>query len=433
MVAAAARPGTDERRTVRYWPRGAAAELFRHHEAEIVLAGPAGTGKTYGCLWRMHLAARKYAGMRGILVRKTLESLTASALVTYQQRVLKLGKWGVEPFGGSKLRPAGFLYPNGSEILIGGLDKPDKVMSQEYDLVYVNEATDLTPEDWEAITTRTRYGVMPYQQLFGDCNPQSPGHWLFKRIQAGTTTMLTSVHQDNPALWDGTDWTDQGRAYLATLANLTGHRRQRLLEGLWVNAEGAVYPAFNRAQHVQIVDTTGWRHVLGVDSGVRNPTAILDIAFGSERVHVAREVYRRGMGSRDQVEAVKHMADAVDAQAIYVDPSAAALITDLEADGYPVIKANNNVSDGVAAVTTALIDGLTVDPSCVNTIAEFEDYHYPEGRRQETDKPVKQGDHAMDALRYAVLGESTPAGFVIPHIPPPVGFTGESTWAGVNG
>src|SRR4051812_24531793 len=143
-----------EHATVRYWPRGASAELFRHHEPEVVISGPAGTGKTYGALWRLHLAALKYPGMRGIMLRKVQEDLTASALVTYQERVLGAGRFGVRAFGGSKLRPAGFQSPNRSELLIGGLDKPDKVMSRGYDLIYVNEATEITEEDWEKLTTR---------------------------------------------------------------------------------------------------------------------------------------------------------------------------------------------------------------------------------------------------------------------------------------
>jgi phage terminase large subunit len=53
-------------------------------------------------------------------------------------------------------------------------------------------------------------------------------------------------------------------------------------------------------------------------------------------------------------------------------------------------------------VTTALAD-LTVDPSCVNTISEFESYQYPDGRRGNSDNPIKENDHAMDALRYGIM------------------------------
>lgn len=409
MVAVAVQP-TPAPTKVRYWPRGASADLFKHHEPEVVISGPAGTGKTYGSLWRLHLAALKYPGMRGIMLRKVQEDLTASALVTYQERVLGSGNFGVRPFGGSKLKPAGFQYPNGSELIIGGLDKPDKVMSREYDLIYVNEATEITEEDWEKLTTRARWGVMPYQQVFGDCNPQGPGHWLYKRAQSGKTTMLFSVHEDNPELYDATtgQWTEKGAAYIAKLDALTGFRRDRLRFGRWTAAEGVVYPAFNRQTHVRRVNCDGWATVLGLDVGTRNPTALLTIRHSGDRIHVERELYERGMSSDAITDAAVSAYTESGADYLVIDPSAAGLIASLTARGIPTRKADNDVKVGIARVTSILGD-LTVDPSCENLITEFETYRYPSGGRSDhNDTPVKEFDHALDALRYVVMDLAVP-------------------------
>jgi len=53
---------------------------------------------------------------------------------------------------------------------------------------------------------------------------------------------------------------------------------------------------------------------------------------------------------------------------------------------------------------------LTIDPACVNTLAEFESYVWMEGRSGVKDTPEKTNDHAMDALRYGVarLASSVP-------------------------
>ncbi len=393
-------------RTVRYEPRGASAELFRHHEPEVVVSGPAGTGKTYGALWRLHLAALKYPGMRAIIVRKTLESLTASALVTFQNRVLSSGSYGVRPFGGSKLKPAGFQYPNRSELLIGGLDKPEKVMSQEYDLIYVNEVTELTLEDWESLTTRARYGVLPYQQVFGDCNPQGPGHWLYKRAQSSKTTMLFSVHQDNPALFDPVlGWTAAGKAYLSRLDSLTGFRRDRLLLGQWTAAEGAVYPAFNRQTHVKAVDCSGWNTILALDLGASNPTVLLTIRHSGERIHIEREQYRP-MASAEIKASVMAEYTATHADYLVADPSGK-IVTDDLIGRITIRKGQHEIVPGISRVTAAL-PNLTIDPDCEHTIEEFETYRYPPGARALNDVPEKRNDHAMDALRYAVMELATP-------------------------
>lgn len=404
---------TQDVSVVRYHPRGASADLFREHGPEVVISGAAGTGKTYGALWRLHLAALKYPGMRGIMLRKVQEDLTASALVTYQERVLGAGRFSVRAFGGSKLTPAGFQYPNGSMLLIGGLDKPDKVMSREYDLVYVNEATEVTEEDWEKLTTRTRWGVMPFQQVFGDCNPQGPGHWLYKRHIDGRLKMLFSVHEDNPSLWDGDEWTRAGSAYISRLDALTGFRRDRLRLGLWTSAEGVVYPDFNRQTHVKAVNCEGWSTVLGMDVGTRNPTALLTIRHAGERIHLEREHYQRGMSSDDMVDIAVARYNETNATHMVLDPSAASLIVSLQRRGVNVRKGVNDIVVGIGRVTSAL-DTLTVDPSCVETINEFESYQYPDGRRSGVDVPIKDNDHAMDALRYVVMDLVTaPSGSLV--------------------
>lgn len=389
--------------TVRYWPRGASADLFRHHEPEVVISGPAGTGKTYGWLWRLHLAALKYPGMRGIMLRKVSEDLTASALVTYQERVLGSGSFGVRPFGGSKIEPAGFQYPNGSKLMFGGLDKANKVMSREYDLVYVNEITEITEEDHENLTTRARWGVMPYQQVGGDCNPQGPGHWLFKRHVAGKLTMLFSEHKDNPSLWDveRNTWTEQGIAYINRLSSLSGFRRERLLEGKWTAAEGAVYPMFDRLTQVREVDTEGWAQAHSMDVGTRNPTVILTARYSGDRLHIQRQLHQAGMSS-DQITDAAVNAWSGESEFMVIDPSAAGLIQTLQNRGIRARQAINDVLIGISRVASVL-PYLTIDPSCEDLIDEMESYKYPDGKRGNSDVPVKDNDHGPDALRYLCM------------------------------
>lgn len=381
--------------------RGAGALLFEHRDKEVLLSGPAGTGKTVAALWKLHLAALKYPGMRALMARKVGTALAASALVSFQQHVLGSGNFGVKFFGGSKIKPGQFEYPNGSVIVVGGMDNPDKIMSSEYDICYVNEATELDEADWESITSRLRFGRMPYQQVFGDCNPSYPSHWLKRRCTAGKTVELPSKHEDNPRYHDGVTWTADGLDYLDTLDALSGHRYQRLRLGKWVAAEGLVYPAFNPDQ-IQTVDCSGWATVLGLDLGTRNPTCILTVRHSGDRIHIEREFYRRGLGSDEIEEEALARFEATGADWMVVDPSAAGLIRTLTNKGLAVRKAVNDVLVGISRVTSVLPD-ITVDPSCVNTIAEFESYAYPDGLRSDKDAPVKANDHAMDVVRYVCM------------------------------
>jgi hypothetical protein len=232
-----------------YSAHGAAVELWRNKQTEIVISGPAGTGKSRACLEKLHFCALKYPNMRGLIVRKTRESLSEAALVTFEDKVLPPND-PIKDGPRRNFRQA-YHYPNGSEIVVGGLDKPAKIMSTEYDMIYVQEATELDLTSWLALTTRLRNGVMPYQQLIADCNPDAPTHWLWIRSQASTALMLHSRHEDNPRLYRDGQWTAEGRAYLGKLERLgyidvtTGERvgteYQRLGLGQWVQATGVIF------------------------------------------------------------------------------------------------------------------------------------------------------------------------------------------------
>ena len=152
-----------------YQPRGRAEELLYCKAPEVLLSGPAGTGKSRANLEKLHLCCQKYPGMRGLIVRKTRESCTESALVTFEEKVVPRNHPILQSGGQRKMRQA-YQYPNGSTIVVGGMDKPSKTLSTEFDIIYVQEAIELTENDWEMLTRPLRNGVVPYQQIIADNN-----------------------------------------------------------------------------------------------------------------------------------------------------------------------------------------------------------------------------------------------------------------------
>lgn len=404
--------------------RGGNKELILARDPDVMIVGAAGTGKTVAAVWKIHFVAMKYPGSRILMARKTLEALKSGAMATYRNDLVP-SNYGVVEYGGSKFNPAEFRYPNGSVIIPVGMDKADKVLSTEFDVIYVNEATEIREADWETLRGRLRHGVVPYQMIFGDLNPSGVRHWANLRMMRGLTRRIISTHKDNPAYWDEKrqEWTKIGQHYIKViLEGLTGARRQRLLEGEWATAEGVVYESFDPRVHVRAVDTTGWRAAMGVDVGTKNPTCILSV-FQSpidNHIHVGREFYQSGMSSRRIIDAVQAEAIRINPDFIAVDPSAVAYILDLAALHLPAYPADNDIIVGITRVKSAIeqvseepndwdeeIDGLwkseplfSVDPDCTNLIEEFGMYAYSQNARIETDKPVKEHDHSMDALRY---------------------------------
>jgi phage terminase large subunit len=269
---------------------------FNSRAEEVLLAGPAGTGKTLANLQRVYWVCRKYAGARVLIVRKTRESLTETVLVTWERDVLGAAHPVLTRPILRRVRQS-YAFPNGSVVVVGGMDKPDKVLSSEWDLVYIPEAVELELVDWETLGGRLRAGRVPYQQIIADCNPTTPHHWLYKRCQAGGCKLFSTTHQDNPRYYDraAETWTAAGEQYLARLGRMTGARRDRFLKGLWVAAEGVVYD-YDPAVHLLPNSWQApreWPRVWGIDWGKTAPTVLCVWAVDPEgRMYACREIYK---------------------------------------------------------------------------------------------------------------------------------------------
>jgi len=409
-----------------YHLRGAARALFSYQGPEVLISGPAGTGKSLANLLKLHLLASEVPRLRALMLRKTRESLTESALVTFEEKVLPEGHPALAAGGQRRVRQA-YRYPNGSSIVVGGLDKPGKVMSTEYDAIYVQEAIEIEEEAWEALTTRLRHGRLPYQPLMADTNPDRPTHWLKRRCDAGATKLLESRHEDNPVLWDAGAWTPAGRAYLFKLDALTGPRKQRLRYGRWVQAEGVVYDGWDAATHV--IDPFDipehWTRFWSVDFGFTNPFVCQWWAKDEDgRLYLYREYYRSHMLVEDAARDMLTLSAG--------EPKPWRIACDHDAEdratlerhlGMKTTAAFKDVSPGIQAVAARLKkagDGRprlfvfrnalagrdphlaeAKKPTCL--IEEVDGYVWnTAANRRQGDEPLKQDDHACDAARYVV-------------------------------
>lgn len=393
-------------------PQGVAKEIFdgpHCHDRELLLSGPAGTGKSRVCLEKLNAVARVHAGCRLLMVRKTRASLTNTGLVTFEQWVLPQNTT-ISLHSTTQT----YIYPNGSKIVVGGLDKATKIMSAEYDIIFVQEATELTILDWESLLTRLRNGVVPYQQIIADCNPDAPSHWLNQRSlpqvdidrrtglqikKAASLRMLTTSHEDNPRFYDlkksnreiATDetgyydwtldpgWTAQGRDYLTTLDQLTGVRRERLRYGIWTSAEGAIFTEWdtkeggnliNRERVIDVREFRGddgetdyeeitepviqphWRCYWTVDFGFSHPFVWQQWREdGDGRLYLEKEIHMAGRIVADHCKTIKEVTKN--------DPPPEAVITDHDLEGrmtlerelgVKTVPAYKAVKEGIQAV-----------------------------------------------------------------------------------
>jgi len=431
---------------VRVKLRGAARELLRRREPEVLICGPAGTGKSYAALWKIHLMCLKNPGLYALIVRKTHKSLTSTGLVTFREKVAKeaieagLLKW----YGGSGEKPAQYVYENGSAIVVGGMDNADKIMSADYDVIFCQEATDLTPDDWEKLTSRLDRGAslsaVSFSQILADCNPQQPKHWLKERCDQGKTVMLYGRHQDNPGLYDddGTI-TPQGERYMERLGNLTGVRKERLLHGRWAAADGLVYGDWDPAVHLidRKILSKDWTRIWTVDFGFTHPFVWQMWAVDPDgRLYLEKQIHRTQTLVEDHAKEilriVRRKGNGMNPTE-WIYPRPRAIICDHDAEdratlerhlGMGTVPARKSVSDGIQAFAArlrvqkdgkprlfVLRDALTSRDDSLAEAGrplwfgdEIEGYVWepgPDGKPAK-ERPVKDLDDSMDAARYAV-------------------------------
>lgn len=414
-----------------YKPRGSALALMKSKDGEILLSGPAGTGKSRACLEKLLMLALHNPGMRGLIVRKTATSLTSSGLVTWREKVATelIRAGAVVWYGGSQQEQAGYRFHNGSFLAVGGMDKPSKIMSTEYDAIYVQEAIELTAADWEAITSRLRNGVISFQQLMADTNPDRPTHWLKQRANEGKVNLIEARHEDNPLYFDELGkMTERGKAYIeGKLDRLSGLRKQRLRHGLWVAADGLVFDQFDPFIHVvpRFKPPREWTRYWTVDFGFTNPFVLQCWAADPDgRLFMYREIYH----TRRRVdEHARKILDYVAPKGKWSEPRPELIICDHDAEDRATLEhvlemstvpARKSVTSGIQGVNERLAAAgdekprlfLMADvrierdeelaeakkPTC--TVEEVTGYVWDERK----DSPVKLDDHGCDCIRYTV-------------------------------
>lgn len=239
-----------------------------------------------------------------------------------------------------------------------------------------------------------------------NCNPEGPEHWFFKEwVQKHKQKNVLYLHftmEDNYSLSEKTKQRYE-RLY-------SGVFYDRYVRGLWVVAEGLIYPMFDRQRHIfttaNAPQSGEW--FISIDYGIQNPfSAGLWCVSGGIAYRMA-EYYHDGRkdGQRtdeEHADAVLALAGNKFVQRFVIDPSASSFIACLRKRGLGrrITPASNEVLPGIANTATAMQQNrLRVHESCKDYIREVCLYSW-DGKAKD-DRPIKDNDHAQDDTRYFV-------------------------------
>ena len=293
--------------------------------------------------------------------------------------------------------------------IFGGKDERSQDLIQGITLagVFLDEVA-LMPESF--VNQATGRCSVDGSKMWFNCNPEFPSHWFKTNwIDKAGEKGLLYLHftmDDNLSLSEKVK--DRYRRMYS------GVWYDRFIRGLWVLAEGLIYPMFQEAvsEPPEGAEAASDEYVVSIDYGTQNAfAALLWRKYGpvwwaiDEYYYSGRETGIQKTDEQYAEDLDNWLKDVLPGKTIktIIDPSAASFIALLRQrkNRYKVTPAINDVIDGIRETATSLQMGyIKISSKLKNWRREIEGYVWDENKAD--DAPTKINDHAMDSMRYFV-------------------------------
>lgn len=391
--------------------------FMESRDSELLYSGAFGAGKSkIGCEKGLFLSL-KYPNNVGAIIRKNFAHLRISTLVTWRRDVCP------EAFEAKfDKNTSTVTLTNGSIIYFLGLDQAQKIGSLELGWAFVDEAIELTEDDWIMLLGRLRLPSVEFRQLFAATNPGPPNHFLYNRFFTRREGLVVESNTlDNKFLPED---------YRKRMEKLTGRYYERYVLGKWIGFEGLVYDNFDPARHyIPPFDIPeDWEHYRTIDFGYTNPFVCQwwarppkESGEGANKkrpFYMYKEIYKSQVTAEDHGKKIKQETESP-IRRTFADWDAGDRAT-LENAGIPTQKAQKAISPGIQEVyeridadeiyifqnaTIGRDEILAEKKKPTSTIEEFALYHWQNlqnlrADRNEKEEPVDRDNHGMDAMKY---------------------------------
>lgn len=361
--------------------------------------GSAGSGKSYSIAQKIVIRCTKEP-IRVLVCRRYATTLRNSCFALFKEI---LTKWKLYPqYVKARETDMTIIFPNGSQIIMSGLDEETKLLSlTNISTVWVEEAYEVEQTKVEQLNLRMR-GTASNQQIFLSWNPISKNSWLYKftvEQPPENSIFLHSTYKDNPFL---------NAEYVAALDEMeTRNPAKYRVYGLgeWgVDVEGLVITNWRREvfDAMELAEK-GLEHRVGMDLGWIDPSSIIDTLYDRENrtIYVFNEFYKSGCQPTQLASAIKDMN--LQKTKIHIDAAEPRTIQYFKSEGInavPCAKGKDSVKAGLMFLQDNLI---IVHPKCKNFIRELENFSYVKSKvtGEYTDDTTHEFSHSIDACRYA--------------------------------
>lgn len=374
-------------------------EAIFAEERFIALIAGLQSGKTIaGCIW-----ARKefdeHPQEDGLICAPTYKILTQSTLPKFFEINPDFKKYYKK--GDSEIK-----IPDRGTIYIRSTENPNVIEGMTLRWIWADEAGQMKLDAW--INFQGRLSILK-GKLFITTTPYTL-NWLYtdfyeqfkKNVADYKVVQFRSC--DNPYFPD-----EEYDRVKSTMDIRTFRRRY---DGMFENMEGLVYEDFIPAIHTTAPLVIDFKEVIaGIDWGFTNPASIICIGVTNDnRYYIIDEFYKTNKTTQEIIEACKYFANQYNIRLWYPDPAEPDRLEEMKRAGlYPreVKKGKDSIRVGIDRVSELFKQNdLHVFNTCKHTLDELSMYHYPDPDENKTEDPIKENDHIMDAMRYALQSYS---------------------------
>ena len=366
----------------------------------VIAEGAIRSGKTWAmALGFLMWSQRRFSGQRFIMAGATVETLKRNVVGPLGQILADLGWAWTFNRSENRISVGTNVY-----YLFGANTERSQDALQGLTAAgcYADEVA-LFPESF--VDQMVARCSVEGSKLWFNCNPSYPSHF-FKVQFVDRAAELNLLHLH----FDMTDNPTLSRAIIDRYERMyTGVFHDRYIKGLWTLAEGLVYPDYADAVEEEPPEPGGIaRWAVSLDYGTQNAFAALLWARSGGTWHAVGEYRYSGRDTGHQKTDDDYVADMAaflgdlprDTPFI-IDPSATSFHAAMRRAGLKVRKARNAVEDGIRETAACMQSGAVRVDDCLPELAkEFAGYVWD--AKADGDRPVKENDHLMDALRYGV-------------------------------
>jgi len=300
---------------------------------------------------------------------------------------------------------------NGSQIMFSGLDDVEKLKSIEgVTSIWIEEATELTQEDFEQLDLRLR-GVTKYiKQITLTFNPISEQHWIKKMFFDDPIQDVFTLHT---TYLDNYFIDDEYKMVMENKKKTNPRYYGIYALGKWGTAEGLV---FNNVitRLVRQEEIAGLDFVQGLDFGYTNDPSAFNqtyIDIKNKKIYVYDGFYEKGLTNANIAERIKSLfAHRHLTTADSSEPKSIDYLKTKSINIRGAMKGAGSISTGVDFL---LEFEIIVNAHLVEFMTEFNNYCWAiDKNNKQLNKPIDDFNHFIDSLRYACEHYTTNKVFV---------------------